>query len=108
MKISHLLAPATIAAVSSITLGGCSNAGGQFSPSVPTTLAAQARHQSGVSPAACLPTLWTSSLSTNAVYGYTGRKQRAVHHAHQRQQHQLQRASQRLGLEKVPLRCRSQ
>jgi hypothetical protein len=72
MKTSNLLLAA--AALSATLLNACSADGSQFSPSAATTTASavvpQGRHQ-GPSPASCLPKLWTTSLSTNAVYGYT-------------------------------------
>ena len=72
MRTSNVfLAAATLSAT---LLNACSGAGSQFSPSAATTtataVAPQGRHQ-GPNPAFCLPTLWTTSLSTNAVYGYT-------------------------------------
>jgi hypothetical protein len=71
MNTSKPLAAATIAALSAISLNGCSNAGSQFAPPATTALATQSRHQDGPSPASCVPKLWASSLSSNAVYGYT-------------------------------------
>ena len=72
MKTSNVIL--TAAALSATLLNACSAGGSQFSPSAASTTASavapQGRHQ-GPSPANCLPTLWTTSLSTNAVYGYT-------------------------------------
>lgn len=75
MKSSNLLAPMTSLVLAAASLNGCSSAGSQFGPpsaatGPATTLATQSRGQEGAHPLGCIPTVWASSLSTNAVYGY--------------------------------------
>lgn len=71
MKSSNLLL--ATASLGAILLTDCSSAGSQFGPAAApaaTILGAQGHH-AGPQPANCLPKLWTTSLSSNAVYGYT-------------------------------------
>lgn len=64
MNSLTLTCSAAILAVGS--LAGC--AGGSSAVGTPPSLASQAR---AAKPLVCTPTVWASSLSTNAVYGYT-------------------------------------
>ncbi len=60
----------SIAVVTAVAIAGC--AGGASAPPVASTgVAASSAVRPGMRPALCTPKVWTTSLASNAVYGYT-------------------------------------